>query len=90
MKDFDSLSKDEKRAYDKIITLKLAMGDLEGILELLSWAATCAGFLAEAEVEKGTKEHAITLMTYSNLSKNLMELITQTVKTGEPDYNNIN
>ncbi len=35
MKDFDSLNDDEKREYDKVVSLKLAQGDIEGIVRLV-------------------------------------------------------
>jgi hypothetical protein len=90
MKDFDSLSDDEKTKYDQIVNLKLAHGDVEGILELLSWAQSTAQYLSEMEAVRGTPHSEVRLKTYAHLANNLIEFITETIKTGEPDYDKIN
>ena len=90
MKDFDSLSDKEKFEYEKPVTLMLAMGDVEGILELLAWAQSTASYLSETEIVKGTPENEIKLRTYAYLSNNIIEFITQSINTGEPDYDKIN
>ena len=90
MRDFDSLSDREKRDYDRLVNLKLAIGDIEGILELLSWAQTTAEYLSEMEAIQGTPRSEVRLKTYANLANNLIEIITMSVKTGEPDYDKIN
>lgn len=90
MKDYDSLSEDEKREYDQLVTLKIALGDVEGILEFLAWAQTTADYLSELEAVKGTPRGQIRLKTYANLANELIQFVTETIKTGEPDYNKIN
>lgn len=90
MKDYKKLSDKEKREYDKMVTFRLAMGDIEGILELLSWSKTTAGYLAELESVKGTPKATVRLKTYEHLANDLIKFITKSVIIGEPDYDKIN
>jgi len=90
MKDYDKLSDSEKREYSKLVSFQLAVGDVEGILELLSWSETTAGYLAELESVKGTPKATARLKTYAMLSNNLIEFITKSISIGEPDYDKIN
>ena len=90
MKDYNKLSDREKEEYNKIVTIQLAMGDVENILEFLSWAETTAKYLADLESIKGTPRAGIRLKTYAVLSNNLIELLTKHVLIGEPNYNKIN
>jgi len=90
MKDYDKLSDKEKQAYNKIVTLKLVVGDAEGILELLSWSKSTAGYLAELESVKGTPGGEVKLKTYAQLANDLIEFIIKNISIGEPDYDKIN
>lgn len=90
MKDYDKLSDKEKAEYSKKVTFQLALGDIEGILELLSWSETTAKYLAELESIKGTPHAEVRLKTYSHVANDLIHFITNHVSIGEPDYNKIN
>lgn len=90
MKDYDKLSDREKEEYAKLVSFQLAMGDIEGILELLSWSKTTAGYLADLESIKGSAGAEVRLKTYSKLANNLIEYITKSINVGEPDYDKIN
>ena len=90
MKDYDKLSDQEKYEYGKLVTFQLALGDIEGILELLSWSETTAKYLADLESIKGTPKAEVRLQTYAQLANNLIELVTNHINIGEPDYDKIN
>lgn len=90
MKDYDKLTNKEKEVYDRVVTLKLAQGDIEGILELLSWSKTTASYLSELEAIKGTPRSEMKLKTYSQLAHDLIQFIGNSISIGEPDYDKIN
>ena len=49
MKDYDKLTDKEKYEYGKMVTFRLALGDIEGIVELISWSETTTGKMNEKE-----------------------------------------
>ena len=90
MRDYEKLSDEEKREYSKMTTFQLAAGDVEGILELLSWSETTAKYLAKLELIQGTPKVATRLKTYAALANSLIEFITKSIAIGEPDFDKIN
>ena len=75
----------------KMLTLMFDVDDIEGILELLSWAQSTATYLAKLEDSgKVDSVAARKLATLAVNANTLIKYIAKSVDTGEPDFDIVN
>ena len=75
---------------DGTINVKLHVGDLTALLDILDFTYTTSRFLSMQELDKGTANSAIKMQRLSRDAQALHDIVTKTLEIGEPQSTDIN
>ena len=81
----DELETEETKVTSKTATLRFLMTDIEGILDLLSWAQNTALQLAKISKDTAQPHEISKLTTFAVNANTLIDYITKSIEIGEPD-----